>query len=186
MKDEKLNAIVCSFEELWSKLGGSVRFGLDELVKMIAVQDDDDKDFYIHHRDATYVVRKEKIREYFITHEKPIPPMTSKQELIYLREKVAQLEREAKERMGQEKPFKDVSPESIEPLQETEPKMEVDPAASTVIPPRDESIPPPSDRKKKSLKEIQAELAQDLKHNKGVKPKLGATAVPKDIPRAPE
>ena len=42
---EKENFTTVSFEELWSELSGSTQFGQDELIEMISLQDDDNKDF---------------------------------------------------------------------------------------------------------------------------------------------
>lgn len=183
MKDEKLNATVCTFEQLWSEIGASTKFGLDELVRMISVQDDDKKDFYIHHREKTFVVRKESIREYFQTHTKPVPPMNAKQELIYLREKVKKLEAEAMARIGEAKPAPEEKVDAPAPVDDGQDLPPIE--EKVAIPPRDERIPPPEERKKKSLKEIQKDLAVELKDKKGAKQKLGDTAVPKEIDRAP-
>lgn len=184
-----------SFEELWSELSGSTKFGQDEIIEMLSLQDDENKDFYIYHRHKAFCVPLHKIREFFTRHTKPVPPMTKDQELKYLREKVQKLQVEAEEFKAEGKvsrPAPD-EPEALYPVKESTETvddsgsgdMRTDPV-KPVPPKRDESIPPPDMREKKSLKEIRADLAAELKDAKGPKKKVTDSALPKDIPRAPK
>ncbi len=199
----KENMEQVSFEELWSKLSGSTSFGQDEIIEMLAVQDDADKDFCIYHRNSAFCVPLHKIREFFTRHKKPVPPMTQDQELKYLRGKVQKLQDEAEAYVGQGKiarPAPDApdEPEVLEPIEhpvelsepldpDTDPGSSADAEPAKVIAPkRDESIPPPQDREKMSRKEIQAMLAKELKDKKPAKQKLMDNAKPKDIMRAPK
>jgi len=190
---EKENFITVSFEELWSELSGSTKFGQDELIEMLSYQDDQKEDFYIYHRHKAFCVPLNKIREFFTRHAKPVPPMTKDQELKYLREKVQKLQDEAKAFQGMDKiarPAPDV-PEVLAPAEEPE-ETSVDSADAPedlpppVSPKRDEAIPPPDEREKKSLKYIRADLAKELKDVKPAKQKLIDNAKPKDIARAPK
>ena len=184
-----------SFEELWAKLSGSTKFGQDELIKMLAYQDDQGKDFCISHRGRAFCVPINKIREFFIRHKKPVPPMSKAQELTYLREKVKKLETEAEQYMGEgqlAKPAPDV-PEALTPAEEDvelrepsgsdgDPKNSATVEPAKAIPPkRDESIPPPEARKKMSLKEVRADLAKELKDAPLPKEKVTGSAVAKNI-----
>jgi len=199
----KENMEQVSFEELWSKLSGSTNFGQDELIEMLSVQDDAAKDFYIYHRNSAFCVPLHKIREFFTRHKKPIPPMTQDQELKYLREKVQKLETEVEAHVGTDKVARsapdnvtevhDLPPEEETKVGEGEfetaggqdsPVVEEEPK---VIPPkRDEAIPPPHERKKMSLKETRAMLANELKNKPLPKKKVTDSAQPKDIMRAPK
>jgi len=193
MRNEDMQQV--SADELLSQLSGSTDFGEDELVEMFAHQDDNSKDFCIYHRHKAFCVPLHKIREYFTRHKKPVPPMTRDQELIYLREKVKKLQDEAEAfQAGDQiaRPAPD-EPEVPGPVEEPEegitPGFEVteeQKTAEPVSPKRDESIPPPDMREKKSLKEIRADLAEELKGAKNVKSKVAASAKPKDILRAPK
>jgi len=198
---EKENFTTVSFEELWSELSGSTKFGQDELIEMISLQDDDDKDFYIYHRHKAFRVPLEKIREFFTRHTKPVPPMTKDQELKYLREKVQKLQDEAEGFKAGEKIARPAPDVPDEPEEDTkvvgESPISADDLGSKVVdgvekgelkvipPKRDESIPPLQDRKKESVKEVRARLAKELKEDKvnPAKQKLMDSAVPKDIPR---
>lgn len=200
MKNEDMTQV--SADELLSQLSGSTDFGQDELVEMFAHQDDNSKDFCIYHRHKAFCVPLHKIREYFTRHKKPVPPMTRDQELIYLREKVKKLQDQAEgSQAGDQiaRPAPDVPDEPEEDTKVAE-EISADDTGSLedVIngvekgelkptpPKRDESIPPPDMREKKSLKEIRADLAEELKGAKNVKSKVAASAKPKDIPRAPK
>ena len=182
-----------SFEELWSVLSGSTEFGQDELIEMLSVQDDDGKDFYIYHRNKAFCVPLHKIREFFTAHSKPIPPMSKDQELVYLREKVKKLQDEAEEfqatgkvsrpapdepeedtKVAEEAPVDDIGSKVVDGVEKGEFK--------TIPPKRDESIPPHGQREKKSLKEIRADLAKELKDVKPPKEKVTGSAVSRDIP----
>lgn len=192
-----------SFEELWSELSGSTSFGQDELIEMISLQDDNAKDFCIYHRHKAFCVPLHKIREFFTRHTKPVPPMTKDQELVYLREKVKKLQDEAEAFQAADKVSRPASdePEALEklenPLPDDLPSPEDDLGSKVVdgvekgelkvVPPkRDESIPPAHLREKKSVKEIRAELALELKDAKLPKKKVTESAKPKDIMRAPK
>jgi len=188
---------IVSFEELWSELSGSTKFGQDELIEMISLQDDQEKDFYIYHRHKAFRVPLHKIREFFTRHTKPVPPMTKDQELKYLREKVKKLQDEAEAFQAEGKLSKP-APDEPEPVEEDAELREpsgsdvasdnsaaVDPV-KPIPPKRDESIPPPGQREKQSLKEIRADLAKELKNVKTPKRKVTDSAQPKDIPRAPK
>ena len=186
MNKEQMTEV--SFEELWAKLSGSTNFGQDEIIEMLSLQDNAGKDFCIYHRNSAFCVPLHKIREFFTRHEKPIPPMTQDQELKYLREKVQKLEDEAKAHMGQinlAKPAPDetevlTSPE--EPEEDTKVAEEVPVAKEKVIPPkRDEAIPPPHEREKRSLKEVRSDLAKELKDTKLPKEKVTGSAVPSGV-----
>ena len=186
MRNEDMQQV--SADELLSQLSGSTDFGQDELVEMFAHQDDNSKDFCIYHRHKAFCVPLHKIREYFTRHKKPVPPMTKDQELIYLREKVKKLQDEAEAFQAGEKvarPAPD-EPEAFEKAEEPLPDnlgpatMSVDPAEPTP-PERDESIPPPDMREKKSLKEVRADLAKELKGVKLPKKKVTDSAVSKGI-----
>jgi len=177
-----------SFEELWSELSGSTKFGQDELIEMLSYQDDQGEDFYIYHRHKSFCVPLHKIREFFARHTKPVPPMTKDQELKYLREKVQKLqsEVEAHQAEGQlAKPAPD-APEAFEKAEEPLPDdlgpatMQADPA-DPLPPKRDEAIPPAHERKKQSLKEVRADLAKELKEVKGPKKKMTASSVPSGV-----
>ena len=191
MRNEDMTQV--SADELLSQLSGSTDFGQDELVEMFAHQDDNSKDFCIYHRHKAFCVPLHKIREYFTRHKKPVPPMTKDQELIYLREKVKKLQDEAEASQAGDQVARPApnEPEAFEKAEEPLPDnlgpatMSVDPAEPTP-PKRDESIPPPDMREKKTLKEIRADLAEELKGAKNVKSKVAASAKPKDIPRAPK
>ena len=199
---EKENFTTVSFEELWSELSGSTQFGQDELIEMISLQDDDNKDFYIYHRHKAFRVPLDSIREFFTRHTKPVPPMTKDQELKYLREKVQKLQDEAEGFKAGEKISRPAPDVPDEPEEDTKVAEEASPvgggefetdggqdapvAEEKVTPPkRDESIPPPQQRKKESVKEVRARLAKELKEDKvsPAKQKLMDSAVPKDIPR---
>ncbi|MCK4384720.1 MAG: hypothetical protein KAW52_00510 [candidate division Zixibacteria bacterium] len=179
-----------SFEELWSELSGSTKFGQDELIEMLSVQDDDGKDFYIYHRHKAFCVPLHKIREFFTRHSKPIPPMTKDQELKYLREKVQELQSEAEDFQATGKVSRPATDESevLEPVEEpVEPTddsgsgdMRVEPD-KPVPPQKDETIPLPHERKKQSLKEVRADLAKELKDVKNPKKKMTDKAVPQDV-----
>lgn len=181
-----------SFEELLSELSGSTDFGNDELIEMIAHQDDNNKDFCIYHRHKAFCVPLHKIREYFTRHTKPVPPMTKDQELLYLREKVKKLQDEAEGFQAADKVSR-LAPDEPEALTPAEEDVELreplpsdgDPknsAAVEPIPPkRDESIPPPHERKKLSLKEVRANLAKELKNAPLPKEKVTGSAVAKNI-----
>lgn len=188
MRNEDMQQV--SADELLSQLSGSSDFGKDELVEMFAHQDDNEKDFCIYHRHKAFCVPLHKIREYFTRHKKPVPPMTKDQELIYLREKVKKLQDEAEAFQagdGTVKPAPD-EPEVFEPVEEpVEPTddsgsgdMRVEPY-EPVPPKRDESIPPSAQREKKSLKEIRADLAKELKDTNLPKKKVTDSAVSKGI-----
>lgn len=205
MSNEEMQQV--SADELLSQLSGSSNFGKDELIKMFAYQDDQGKDFCIHHRQKAFCVPLDKIREFFTRHPKPVPPMTKDQELVYLREKVQKLQDEAEAHQGMDKVARpapanvtevhDLPPE--EPEEDTKiaepekpspviksniPVVEEKPIA----PKRDEGIPPPEAREKMSLKEVRISLAKELKEKK-IKPakqKLMDNAQPKDIARAPK
>ena len=198
---EKENFTTVSFEELWSELSGSTKFGQDELIEMISLQDDEEKDFCIYHRHKAFRVPLEKIREFFTRHTKPVPPMTKDQELKYLREKVQKLQDEAEGFKAGEKIARPAPDVPDEPEEDTkvvgESPISADDLGSKVVdgvekgelkvipPKRDESIPPLQDRKKESVKEVRARLAKELKEDKvnPAKQKLMDSAVPKDIPR---
>lgn len=212
MSNEEMQQV--SADELLSQLSGSSNFGKDELIKMFAYQDDQGKDFCIHHRQKAFCVPLDKIREFFTRHPKPVPPMTKDQELVYLREKVQKLQGEAEVHQGMDKvarPAPDVSdePEEAEKIVNPMPD-DLPPEASLssggdnpeasggqdapvveekpIAPKRDEGIPPPEAREKMSLKEVRASLAKELKDKK-IKPakqKLMDNAQPKDIARAPK
>lgn len=197
---EKENFTNVSFEELWSELSGSTRFGQDELIEMLSLQDDDGKDFYIYHRHKAFCVPLHKIREFFTRHTKPVPPMTKDQELKYLREKVKKLQDEAEASRGMDKIARPAPDVPDEPEEDTKVAEEIpaDDVGSKVVdgietsklkvspPKRDEDIPPPDQREKKSLKEIRADLAKELQDVKPAKKKLMDNAIPKDIARAPK
>ena len=194
MRNEDMQQI--SADELLSQLSGSSDFGKDELVEMFAHQDDNSKDFCIYHRHKAFCVPLHKIREYFVRHKKPVPPMTKDQELIYLREKVKKLQDEAEASQAGDKiarPAPDetevVMEKPEEPVEPTDDSrsgdVRVDPR-KPIPPQKDESIPPPDMREKKTLKEIRADLAEELKGAKNVKSKVAASAKPKDILRAPK
>ena len=187
---DKQSMTQVSFEELWSELSGSTKFGQDELIEMLSVQDDDGKDFYIYHRHKAFCVPLHKIREFFTRHSKPVPPMTKDQELKYLREKVQKLEDEAKDFQATDKvsrPAPD-EPEVLEPVEESvEPtddsgsgEMSVDPG-KPFVPEKDEAIPLPHERKKMSLKDVRADLAKELKDVKNPKKKMTDKSVPQDV-----
>lgn len=193
MRNEDMQQV--SFEELLSELSGSTQFGQDELVEMLAYQDDHDKDFCIYHRNKAFCVPLHKIREYFTRHTKPIPPMTKDQELLYLREKVKELQDKAEAFQEADKiarPAPDETEALVEePEEDTEVAEEAGPyedgqdapvAEEEVVPPKkDERIPPPHDRKKQSLKEVRAKLAKDLKDAKLPKKKVTDSAEPSDV-----
>jgi len=187
----KENMIQVSFEELWAQLKGSTSFGQDEIIEMLAVQDDDGKDFFIYHRNKAFCVPIQKIREFFTRHEKPVPPMTRDQELVYLRAKVKKLQDEAEAFQGMDKIARPAPDETEalaeEPEEDTRVAEEAPVLEEKPIPPkRDESIPAPHERKKQSLKEVQATLAKELKDTKLPKKKVTDSAKPKDIMRAPK
>jgi len=179
----KENMQQVSFPELWSVLSGSTEFGQDELIEMLAVQDDDEKDFCIYHRNKAFCVPLHKIREFFTKHAKPIPPMTKDQELIYLRQKVKKLQDEAEAFQAGEKvarPAPDETEVSAkEPEEDT--KLAEEAPAKVAPPQRDESIPPPHLRKKQSLKEVRADLAKELKNAPLPKEKVTDSAQPSDV-----
>ncbi len=197
---DKENFTTVSFEELWSELSGSTQFGQDELIEMISLQDDDNKDFYIYHRQKAFRVPLDKIREFFTRHTKPVPPMTKDQELKYLREKVQKLQDEAEGFKAGEKISRPAPDAPDEPEEGITPGEEapVDDIGSKVVdgvetgelkvapPKRDEAIPPLQERKKESVKEVRARLAKELREDKvsPAKQKLMDSAVAKDIPRA--
>lgn len=178
-----------SFEQLWSELSGSTDFGQDELIEMLAYQDDQGEDFCIYHRNKAFCVPLHKIKEFFTRHKKPVPPMTEAEELKYLREKVKKLEAEAENfqavKEGQ-KPAPEDDETKVYVAEEADtsgdsgqdtPVVEEKP----VPPKRDESIPPPDQREKKSLKDIRADLAVELKDKKTPKKTMTDKAVPKDV-----
>jgi len=139
-----------SVNELFA-LGAS--FSVESLIEQIATQDDEKDnvghvigaDFFINKGDKQFVVRKEKIREYFTEHPKPVPKMTLKEEVEYLRKRVGDLESE------KGKPIPE--PEKLETREEP-------------------VIPGPTEPKKVDPLEIQKQLAKELKE-KGVKPTVG-------------
>ena len=187
---DKQSMTQVSFEELWSELSGSTKFGQDELIEMLSVQDDDGKDFYIYHRHKAFCVPLHKIREFFTRHSKPVPPMTKDQELKYLREKVQKLQNEAEDFQATGKvsrPAPD-EPEVLAPAKEPvdltsdggSGDMCVEPD-KPIVPERDESIPLPHERKKMSLKEVRADLAKELKDVKNPKKKMTEKSVPQDV-----
>ena len=187
---DKQSMTQVSFEELWSELSGSTKFGQDELIEMLSVQDDDGKDFYIYHRHKAFCVPLHKIREFFTRHSKPVPPMTKDQELKYLREKVQKLQNEAEDFQATGKvsrPAPD-EPEVLEPAEEPvdltgdggSGDMRVEPD-KPILPQKDETIPLPHERKKMSLKEVRADLAKELKDVKNPKKKMTEKSVPQDV-----
>lgn len=212
---DKTNMEQVSFEELWAKLSGSTNFGQDELIEMLSVQDDAEKDFYIYHRNSAFCVPLHKIREFFTRHKKPIPPMTQDQEVKYLREKVQKLESEVEAHVGQDAIAKpapdnvtevhDLPPEEDTKVAEEEAVPPVDTGSNDapvgeepellpviesnvpvtkekIIPPkRDEGIPPAHERKKMTLKETRAMLAEELKNKPLPKAKVTDSSVAKNI-----
>lgn len=185
----KENMEQVSFEELWSKLSGSTNFGQDEIIEMLSVQDDAGKDFYIYHRNSAFCVPLHKIREFFTRHKKPVPPMTQDQEVKYLREKVQKLEAEVEVRTGQAqiaKPAPDV-PDKVLEAEGGEPEITgqdspvVEETAKVIPPKRDENIPLAHERKKMTLKETRAMLAEELKNKPLPKAKVTDSSVAKNI-----
>jgi len=181
MNKEQMQQV--SFPELWSTLSGSTDFGQDELIEMLSLQDDNEKDFCIYHRNKAFCVPLHKIREFFATHSKPIPPMSQDQELKYLREKVKKLQAEAEEFQAGERVARPASDETEvatkEPEEDT--KLAEDIPSKVTPPQRDELIPPAHLREKKSLKEVRADLAIELKDAKAPKKKVTDLAQPKDV-----
>ena len=193
MRNEDMQQV--SPDELLSQLSGSSDFGKDELIEMFAHQDDNNKDFCIYHRHKAFCVPLHKIREYFTRYKKPVPPMTKDQELLYLREKVKKLQDEAEASQAGDqiaRPAPDVPDEPEEDTKVAE-EVPVDDIGSKVVdgvekgelkvapPQRDESIPPPDMREKKSLKEIRADLAKELKDKPLPKEKVTGSAVPSGV-----
>ena len=173
LQQKNPDAIIVSFPELISEIGGSCAFGLDELVAQIAAKKDGE-DYHLYHRRSHYIVPFDKIQEYFVDHTRPIPPMNEKEELEYLRKKVKELELQ---KVGEKKP------EHKRDLEEKEPES---PKASEkeeiTYPQRDESIPPP---KRETPEEVAQRLAQELKGKRGPKRKTMTSAKPKNIMKAP-
>ena len=119
--------------------------------------------------------------------------MTEHEELLYLREKIQKLQTEAETPQGQDQIAK---PAPAIPLDEPEEDTKVaeEPELSPVIesnvpatkekiipPKRDEAIPPHDMREKKSVKEIRADLAAELKGVKLPKKKVTDSAQPQDV-----
>ena len=114
---------------------------------------------------------------------KPIPPMSKDQELDYLRKKVKKLQDEADEFQAGERVARPASDETEVPAKKAEEdtKLAEDIPSKVTPPQRDELIPPAHLREKKSLKEVRADLAAELKDAKAPKKKVTDGAQPKDV-----
>jgi hypothetical protein len=86
------NASRISFPELVTTIGGGTAFSVDKLVSMMATAEKKEEDFRIVHQETHFIVPLGFIHEYFKDHARPVPRMTMKEELEYLRNKNAELE----------------------------------------------------------------------------------------------
>lgn len=77
---------------LWSEIGGSTSFGIDEILSMASLCHDAKEDFLVNHRHTYYRVSWESLAEYFATHRKPEYKLDMKQENVRLKRQVENLE----------------------------------------------------------------------------------------------
>ena len=136
-----------SFPELVTKLGGGSGFSVDSLVGMIASAENKGEDFRIVCDEGQFVVPLALITEYFQDHRRPAVKMSQKEELEYLRKKVAELEDEREKADGTE--FK---PNPVIPMRGQE--------SHSLPPPRDSEIPSPD---RMSPEQIREDLKKDLR-----------------------
>jgi hypothetical protein len=139
-----------SFPELVTAIGSGTSFSVSQLVSMLATAENKGEDFRIVHQDQHLVVPLGLVQEYFKDHARPAPKMTLRDEVEYLRKRVAELE---VERVG---PVEAIKPHPDLPARPEIPEM---PAQ---VPPRDENIP----REKMSAEDLRDALKKDLSASK--------------------
>ena len=135
-----------SFPELVTTIGSGTSFSVDQLVSMLSTAEQKGEDFRIVHQDGHFVVPLGFIQEYFKDHARPMPKLSQKEELEYLRKRVSALE---SERAGADE---------LKSHPQAPPRPER-PAIVPLPPPRDETIPA---REKMSAEELREDLKKEL------------------------
>ena len=142
-----------SFPELVAKIGTGTFFTIDKLVGMLAAAEKKKEDFRIVHGDIRYFVPIEKIKEYFEDHLRPVPKMSLKEEVEYLRSRVQKLEASRLEPEDEQAPEMKPHPEIQErPKRGRPPKLQE----------RGIEVPTPDQM---NADEIRQSLVEDLKES---------------------
>jgi hypothetical protein len=136
-----------SFPELVTAIGSGTSFSVDQLVSMLSNAEQKGEDFRIVHQDGHFIVPLGLIQEYFKDHARPAPKLSQKEELEYLRKRVADLESVR------------ASVEELKPHPQAPPRPERFQMTPTAPPPRDEGIPT---REKMSAEELREDLKKEL------------------------
>lgn len=82
------------FEQLYALIGSGVRFTMEDLLVMMSACVDTEEDFVITHNNVSYGVPIAEIKTYFETHQRPERPMSVAEELISVKRRLAQAEKE--------------------------------------------------------------------------------------------
>jgi hypothetical protein len=140
-----------SFPELVTTISGGTSISVDRFVAMLSAAEQKGEDFRLIHQEERFVVPLGLIREYFKDHPKPIPSMSLKEEVAYLRKRVAVLESENRG------PGMEIHPA---------PSMSPRPLASTAsAPPRDQDVPSPNARERMSMEELREDLKKEVRNS---------------------
>jgi hypothetical protein len=145
------NAKIVSFEQLISEVGGGLDFTQEELELMMDDIVDKGEDFLVQHKDRAFRIKNAQIKEYFQTHPRPERPKSAQEEINFLKQRLADYEKQVAILKGQK-----LTPES-----------EVNEPPILNQPPSDSpSIDPQKD--KMTMEQIQKMLKKDLENKKPV------------------
>jgi hypothetical protein len=174
------------FPQLIAAIGGGTPFTHEDMVIQLSKADDENRDFYVNHRNERYKVPAAKAKEFFKEHEKPIRPMSVAEENKLLKRKLEEAEKELAKSKGEKvekkKPATPPEPE-IKGVRKkaTKKSSPKDPA------PKGEEGPIPSaDEKPESFEDIQNRLKSEIKDKQPVSAADEVSAPSKKSPKAPE
>jgi len=171
MSAEKLLLMLDEAENEEHKFGVS---GFDSEGKPIT---ESDRGLVINYSLTTYFVSQADIKAYFETHDRPKRPMTLKEENVYLKAKLKELEEKQARKAVEKTPARTKTATTEEKEETVTPPQAV---AIPVVPERDQTIPIPKEPPKEfTTEDLKETFAKEIHSDKGISEKAQKAALKK-------
>jgi hypothetical protein len=153
-----------SYQQLVTTMGGALNFTLDDLLAQVDDAEAEGDDFRLISKGIVYVVRLSNIKEFFLSHARPVRAMTPVQEIAFLKRQIEDLKKSMVSNrvdLAGDLLAKDDEPiideGAIDPERITVARIMAPPPAPSIAEPAPDPKAP-----KETVAQIQARLASEL------------------------